>query len=296
MTEVIPPTLTLYYLPDAKSPKGAEQVFFGYCLDVMLYGFLTAQVYLYYLAFPSDKKITKAVVYFVYAMGSIQTAFAMRDFAVLFATPLGDIFTAGNMYIFGFTWFTVPISSSLVAVTVQLFYARRIYMISKIKSVTSIVSILALAQLGLGIFTSFNMYYMENFPAQYQCTSLFCFPGISGMAWGFVGALCDLIIAIFMFVYISKQTRQTSRVMQQSVVKIKRLTLETGFLTAVASICYLLTAFFDLNSAFIIPGLTLSKLYGNSILAMLNNRMVFGNGRYTSHTVMISIHEPDITT
>lgn len=109
------------------------------------------------------------------------------------------------------------------------------------------------------------MYYMENFPAQYQCTSLFCFPGISGMvsilgsskidrnsyllkAWGFVGALCDLIIAIFMFVYvsffcssrcvdlrgvcqISKQTRQTSRVMQQSVVKIKRLTLETGFLT-----------------------------------------------------------------
>lgn len=61
-------------------------------------------------------------MYFVYAMGSIQTALAMRDFAVLFATPLGDIFIAGNMYKFGFTWFTVPISSSLGA----LFFPEKI--------------------------------------------------------------------------------------------------------------------------------------------------------------------------
>ncbi|KAF5363558.1 hypothetical protein D9756_000952 [Leucocoprinus leucothites] len=112
--------------------KSIRPAIFGYCFDVLLYGFLTVQVYLYYLAFPNDKKVTKGSVYLVYAIGSIQTAFALRDFYELFCGVPGGLVQLEDLpglHKFGFMWLTIPVSSALVAVTVQLFYAQRIWII-----------------------------------------------------------------------------------------------------------------------------------------------------------------------
>ncbi|KAJ3561127.1 hypothetical protein NP233_g10388 [Leucocoprinus birnbaumii] len=156
-------------------PVDTRPAFFGYCFDIILYGLLTVQVYLYYLAFPNHKRTTKATVWFVYAVGSIQTFVALRDFLVMFCekSPEGyirlskegrpSVLNAPTMHTFGLMWLTVPTSSSIVAVTVQLFYAHRMYTISANESVTTCVIILALGQLGCGIFSAATSYGLTWF-------------------------------------------------------------------------------------------------------------------------------------
>ncbi|KAF5363562.1 hypothetical protein D9756_000956 [Leucocoprinus leucothites] len=136
--------------------------FFGYCFDILLYGFLTVQVYLYHLAFPNNGILTKMAVYLVYIIGSIQTIFALRDFYELFCFP-GRLVQAkpillSDLHAFGFMWLTIPVSSALVAVTVQLFYAQRIWIVSHSKGIALTVAFLALAQLGCGIFSAIVTY------------------------------------------------------------------------------------------------------------------------------------------
>ncbi|KAF5364212.1 hypothetical protein D9756_000925 [Leucocoprinus leucothites] len=327
MSEILPsdfPTreitgeITAYIDPN-EIFKIKHAALFGYCFDILLYGFLTVQVYVYYLAFSKDKKLTEATVYLVYTIGSIQTAFALRDFHELFCIPgltlrlvqvvhtkqvtlVSDI---SDLHAFGFMWLTIPVSSALVAVTVQLFYAQRIWIVSHLKSITLIVALLALAQLGCGIFSAIIVYrLLPPLPPEISPSSVLMeitiFNGriVNGLVWGCIGGLCDLVIAVFMFVYISKQTKGTSRTTQKSLLQIKRLFLETGLLTVIAAVSYIMLSTFTspTPTSYMVPGLLLSKLYSNSMLAVLNNRLLIDKGRYASHTTGVSFYEPSVAT
>ncbi|KAF5364187.1 hypothetical protein D9756_000921 [Leucocoprinus leucothites] len=239
MSEVLPSKFTtgeireVTVYTDLNWSLGIRQLaLFGYCFDILLYGFLTVQVYLYHLAFPKDKRLTKIAVYLVYTIGSIQTAFALRDFHELFCIPgalayvepnlLSDDTDDSDLHTFGFMWLTIPVSSALVAVTVQLFYAQRIWIISHSKIITLTVAFLALAQLGCGIFSAIVAYGILP-PSPGVLITVKTRSGIGTIVnmlvsasynniailevtiirkvWSLVGALCDLVIAVFMFVY-----------------------------------------------------------------------------------------------
>lgn len=71
---------------------------------------------LYYLAFPNDGRWTKAIVYFAYIIGTIQTGFALRDFYVLFCTSEVKLLMEPwnfDTHRFGFMWFTIPVGGAL---------------------------------------------------------------------------------------------------------------------------------------------------------------------------------------
>jgi hypothetical protein len=117
---------------------------FAYCLDVLLYGILTVQICecmtfswkisyidhpcpqdIYYLSFPNDRRVTKATVIFVYGVGTIQTAFALRDFHTLFCipwpqpdpSPFAKTWTWRG---FGYMWLTIPLSGASGALVFHL--------------------------------------------------------------------------------------------------------------------------------------------------------------------------------
>ncbi len=99
---------------------------------------------LYYLAFPKDRKFTKRLVYGIYIIEFVQTMFFTHDAFAMFGYGFGDIETLTRMY---FGWLTVPIMSGigayrivcsfplLITTTVayigQVFYACRIFVLSK---------------------------------------------------------------------------------------------------------------------------------------------------------------------
>ncbi|KAF9448369.1 hypothetical protein P691DRAFT_704986 [Macrolepiota fuliginosa MF-IS2] len=273
-------------------------VLFGYCLDIFLYGVLTVQTYLYYLAFPKDRWQVKLIVYFLYIVGTLQTAFALRDFYALFCTSAGSnelelvLLTESNaLQEFGFIWFTVPVCSTLAAAVSQLFYAYRIYRLSSGKVVTAIICVLAVLQFTCGIISSATAYGRHNLENTFGALGIF----LNAIVWGTVGGFCDVLIAIYMFYFLSKQLSRLPRRTQVPLTKIKRLLLETGVLTAVMAINYTILSVFVNNNWYMIPGLSLSKLYSNSMLVLLNNRFTITGGRNTppSDFDIVSYHHSD---
>lgn len=70
---------------------------------------LTLPPGLYYLAFPYDRAILKAVVYMVVAIGTLQTGLALHDFHALFCTN-DYLSKLSDPHNFGFMWLTIPTS------------------------------------------------------------------------------------------------------------------------------------------------------------------------------------------
>ncbi|KIL71301.1 hypothetical protein M378DRAFT_211073, partial [Amanita muscaria Koide BX008] len=62
----------------------------GNLINWLLHGVLTVQVYLYYLAFPNDRKWTKAAVYTVYILETIQVIGLGIALLMIAATVSGD--------------------------------------------------------------------------------------------------------------------------------------------------------------------------------------------------------------
>ncbi|KAF9451797.1 hypothetical protein P691DRAFT_662504, partial [Macrolepiota fuliginosa MF-IS2] len=249
---------------------------------------------IYYLAFPQDRWQVKSIVYFVYGVGTIQTVFALRDFYILFCILGGNMPTGHDLRAFGFMWFTIPVSSALVAVVSQLFYAHRIYIISNKKWITTIVSVLAILQFICGVVSAATVYNTGQ-----DLTNIFGRVGalVNAVIWGYIGMVCDLIIMVYMFRFLSKQLTRASRDTQVSLTKMKRILLETGILTAAMAAAYVImsTLISVFSGWFIILGLSLNKLYGNSILVLLNNRFTIFGGRNAPHPDfdIVSYHRSD---
>ncbi|KAF9443633.1 hypothetical protein P691DRAFT_808695 [Macrolepiota fuliginosa MF-IS2] len=230
----------------------------------------------------------------------MQTAFALRDFYTLFCTSFGNLSWNINPRRFGFMWFTIPVSDTLVAVIVQLFYAYRIWTISRQKIITVVVSVSAITQFVCGIITAATDYNQVRDDA----VASFAVSLVDIIAWGTVGGLCDVLIAIYMFYFLSKQLSRVPRRTQVPLTRIKRLLLETGILTAAMATGYTaLSVLENLRSNwnwFVIPGLSLSKLYSNSMLVLMNNRATITGGRNApqSDLDVVSFHcseRPDTT-
>ncbi|XP_006459755.1 hypothetical protein AGABI2DRAFT_142196 [Agaricus bisporus var. bisporus H97] len=208
---------------------------------------------LYYIAFPNDKKITKAIVAFVYSIDTAQTFLALYDFYQSFCVnKYSFILNQDNTT---HLWLTIPFTGTL---SMYCDHTTTIFFLG-IPLNSSIL-----------IYTNLTVYY----------------------GWGSVGMVCDLVIAVYMSWFLTKQMRRSpSRKTQVMVTRIKRLVLETGLLTAsvpraqcnpAAAFAATFTVLLVLTghyATFAIPGLTLGKLYSNSILVLLNNRFTIEGGR-----------------
>lgn len=68
---------------------------------------------LYYIAFPNDRKVTKAIVGFVYSVGTIQTLVALHDFYKSFCVIDSSAVLFDDAVFNSFMWLTIPLSSTL---------------------------------------------------------------------------------------------------------------------------------------------------------------------------------------
>ncbi|KAM6493084.1 hypothetical protein JOM56_011218 [Amanita muscaria] len=201
---------------------------------------------LYYLAFPNDKTRTKAVVYTAYIL---ETVHVIGLGIILLLIVAGGSAYAGP-YIFDpsldYRWsiqaLLINLVGGLLPLIAQGFYARRIRIITQKN--------LAVLQLFAAILTAV----------------------ISAMIliWLWIGltVINDLIIT-FMMVRSLLKEKPLSNDTKSKIVRLVRLIIATGLLTAIL--------------------MFIPKLYGNSILVMMNNRMTIRNPRDVTPN-MISIN------
>ncbi|KAF8873062.1 hypothetical protein CPB84DRAFT_1895644, partial [Gymnopilus junonius] len=261
----------------------------GYLLHWGLFGSLSTQVYLYFLAFPSDRRWTQVLVYGLYTAELIQTVLLTQTAFFSFATGFGN-FNAINEE--GTLWFSVPIMNSAIASVVQVFYAYRIQILAQSYIVPSIIVLLSFVQLAGGIATGIIAHQSRLF-TEFLNTRLYIATGVS--FWNGGSALCDVIIAAGMTYYLSKQKtlwKQTRRIVQ----KLIRLVIETGTLTgniywkhrdaatiAIINLILLLPPvkpdYFQTTSGI------LGKMYSITMMVLLNNRMKIVGSETTTELI-----------
>ncbi|KAK0196027.1 hypothetical protein F5146DRAFT_1175969 [Armillaria mellea] len=237
----------------------------GYLLHWGLFGTLSVQLYLYYLAFPKDNKFTKYLVYGIYIVELVQTMFVTHDAFAIFGYGFGDIDALTGMH---FDWLTIPLMSAVVACVGHAFYAYRLAILSRSRIVPACVICVSLTSSVAAIITSVDAFQEGDFTKVHNRKT-----SIAVGIWLGSSALCDIVIAL---IHSNTGFRQT-RIL---VTKLIRLTIETGSVTAV-------TASFDLifffvsphQAAFLTPAIILPKLYANTVYMVLNSRIRIMGGR-----------------
>ncbi|PBK88496.1 hypothetical protein ARMGADRAFT_1167961 [Armillaria gallica] len=248
----------------------------GYLLNWGLFGTLSVQLYLYYLAFPKDRQFIKYLVYGIYIVEFVQTILVSHDAFAMFGYGFGDLDALTEVH---FNWLIVPIMSAVIACVGQSFYAYRIYILSRSRIVPAFVICVSLTSFVAAIITGVYMFQASNITElNEQKTSIFI--GVSCVGY----AMCDIVIAICMTYYLMRHNTSfpQTRIL---ITKLIRLTIETGSLTAVVALATLILFFpFPHQTFYATAGLVISKLYSNTIYMVLNSRFRIIGGRdiYTS--------------
>ncbi|KAK0498681.1 hypothetical protein EDD18DRAFT_1375594 [Armillaria luteobubalina] len=250
----------------------------GFLLNWGLLGTLSVQLYLYYLAFPNDRRFIKYLVYGIYVIEFAQTMFATHDAFATFGYGFGDMDVLDRL---NFSWLAVPVMSAVAAGVGQVFYAYRIFIVSNSRIIPifiiciSLTSSVAALITGVYSFRAGDLTGMDN-------QRMYIIAGI----WCGASALCDILIAICMTYYLMHRTTNFRRT-RILVTNIIRLTIETGSVTAVvALLTFILFIAFPHQSFHTAPALLLPKLYANAVYIVLNSRFRIVGGRDTYESAM----------
>ncbi|TFK84677.1 hypothetical protein K466DRAFT_216259 [Polyporus arcularius HHB13444] len=248
----------------------------GMFFNWSLQGILTIQCYFYHLWFPRDPLWLKALVYGLLIWEWVQTGLITDVAFENFVYNYGD---HAALVAFHNTWFSVTIMSAIASGVIQGYFAWRILMVGRSKLLTTGIVFMSFAQMCVGIAGGVMLKVVD--PAASEASAVT--PVIS--AWLAGAAFVDIVIAISMTILL---VRAKSGIVQSDdmINRLVRLVVETGTLTAAVAIADLVcfTAFSDtlLHEC---PALVLPKLYTNSLMASLNNRVFMR--RITDGTIAV---------
>ncbi|TCD70841.1 hypothetical protein EIP91_001532 [Steccherinum ochraceum] len=257
-----------------------------------LFGMLTVQLYIYHLAFRTDRVHIKTLVFGIYILELVQLVLVTRDGFAIFAAQWGEFEHLGDIRLL---WFSMPIMTGLVSCPVQLFYAWRLYGLSKNLFVTGTVVLAAILQFAFAIWDGIEVHAAGNLQAGTSegrpkyTASAHCRSRSHKIIHRHIAAtvLCDLLITVFMTFYLWRaKTQITISRTNDLLSRLIRYTVETGLITSTFAV--LEAIFFATSRNTLLYALCLGvvpKLYSNSLLAVLNSRLRFSNGQIAAADV-----------
>jgi len=262
----IPPTIVQFTGP----------LLLGHLFNWALFGVLSVQVYIYYLGFPKDRLLPKCLVVFAYILELVQIVLATRDAFRTFGPGWGDMEVLDQV---AWIWFSIPVMSSIISFTVQMFFAWRIWILSRKVWIPIAVVIISTIQAVSGIWTGTHAHFIADFTQVEKHDSKTTAVWLGGTA------LCDVIITVSMIYYLTT-ARTGFRATNAILVKIVRVTVETGLVCSTFAILDLsLFLSFENNYYHMVMCIALSKLYSNSLLVALNSRVRIVGGRSNGPSV-----------
>ncbi|KAI0000817.1 hypothetical protein BJV74DRAFT_116020 [Russula compacta] len=247
----------------------AAPTLFGEVWNWALYGVLAVQVYVYNYNFPEDRKVIKVLVYSLFFIETLQTAMSGADLYYWFVSGFGQIdrLTHPNL-----AAFDVPIVEVVIAVTVQYFFAYRVWVLSNKKSwwLYLVVSVSSLASAAGALMGATYAFIHDRFLSGEMLR-------VASFTWLIGNAVADILITASMLYYLTRRRTAGDGYFSDNVLsKIIRLTVETNLMTCTVGVIALLLAFvYPDKDWYDCPIAILGKLYSNTLLVSLNNRVSF---------------------
>jgi len=231
-----------------------------------LFGVLVVQIYVYSYNFPEDRRQIKLMVYGVFLLETLQTALDGADLYYWFASGFGNIDHLTSPYA---TPFDVPMTETLVSLTVQLFFMYRIMVLSQKRSWWLCVFILlcsivgGIAAFSAGVYTHIHGKYATG-----RILKMLVLTWVTG------NTISDLLITSALIFYLVRRRTREDYLSGHAVVSIVRLLVETNIVTTIVSFATLLIVFlYPDNNWFVCPAFMIGKVYSNTLLVSLNNRI-----------------------
>ncbi|OBZ66362.1 hypothetical protein A0H81_13584 [Grifola frondosa] len=236
----------------------------GSYLATMLYGLTTHQTYRYFRLYATDGWSLKSMVICLWLLDSFHTIIVMHTCYYYLVTSYAK---PENLLIGVWSTKLVVAITSIVTVVSHLFLTRRVYLLGNRSIVlATIIIILALARLGFGLATSIEAFVQSTFTGFAKYTWLICSSFGSAV-------LSDALITIALCVFLHRS--RTGHKRSDSVIDVLMVyTINTGLFTGnlftlVALIC---AATMPHNLIYFAVYIIVSKMYTNSLLAVLNSR------------------------
>jgi len=245
----------------------AAPLLFGVLWNWTLYGVLVVQIYVYSYNFSEDRKSLKILVYAIFLFETLQTALSGADLYYWFVSGFGNLDHLRDPYV---SAFDNPIMGSIITGTVQFFFAYRVWVLSDKKAWWYCVVIVVFSAINTvsafagGIYSHITRKFIN--PQRLRIIALACGVGSS--------ATDCLIVAAMLFYLARPRNAEIGPFSNHAVVKILRLTVETNILTATCGIiAVLMVIIFPDEIYYTCPTAILGKLYSNTLLVSLNNRI-----------------------
>ncbi|KAH8995386.1 hypothetical protein EDB92DRAFT_1943366 [Lactarius akahatsu] len=239
-----------------------------------LYGVLVVQLYVYSYNFPGDRTSLKLLVYSVFLIETLQTALTGADLYYWLVSGFGNLERLTSPHLSGFD---VPIIGSIVSLAVQFFFVYRIWVLSGRSSwfliVCVIICLCSITAAVAACYGGVYVYLHKKFVSGRVLKVL-------ALTWLSGNALGDILIAGSMLFHLGRRRSEGGgNFSDHALSKVVRLTVETNVLTTtVGIISLLMVAIFPDKRWFTCPTAILGKLYSNTLLVSLNNRISLREG------------------
>ncbi|KIM55390.1 hypothetical protein SCLCIDRAFT_30436 [Scleroderma citrinum Foug A] len=222
----------------------------GVAINILLYGIMVTQMYLYYSTYKSDHLWVKLFVAFLFLADTVNTLF---DFVYIYQSLV-------NHFVFA----TDPVMTGIISGSVQLFFAWRIYVLTKNWLVVLAVVLLSVAGFLGSVGATIGVRIVPVF-VQFQKFEVIVIIWLAGEA------CADVIITTALVLHLRNQ-KSGFPPTDDVIDRVIRLTMQTGLLTslwATTDLVLYLTLTSGLHLLFNVP---LAKLYTNSLMSSLNAR------------------------
>ncbi|KAH9916815.1 uncharacterized protein B0H18DRAFT_1214951 [Fomitopsis serialis] len=245
-----------------------------------LLGVLTLQCYSYYDNFNrTDRLSLKFLVLSVFIYEWVQTGLITAAAMQIYVYDYGNVI---SVLAFHNTWFSATIMCGLISAVVQIFFAWRIFKLSRSPvlggSMAAFIVALAVVQTIACIITGVKE------KAEGIASALHGQLLTVAILWLGGTVVVDVLIAVCMtYLLLRRKTGISST--DALINRMVRLVVETGTLTASLSILVLITANIrPLHETLVYqaPALILTKMYSNTFLTNLNSRVYLR--KYTQST------------
>ncbi|PBK97733.1 hypothetical protein ARMGADRAFT_1076192 [Armillaria gallica] len=289
-------------MPKTPAEVAHGPMLIGFVFNVLLYGIMIAQIYLYYVTYKKDKTWMKAYVAVLFFADTLNTVFDFvymyRSLIVHFGKLITKWFTntanrsSGDVAFLGnadWVFATDPALTGIIAAMVQVFFAWRVKVLTNNHWFVSIIILASLAGGSGGIATAVEVGIQPQFTLFRNFKSVVilwlaseCFADIFItviMVWHlFFACLCSNRDA-YNFQRKHKTGFQAS---DELVDRVIRLTMQTGLITSVCATLDLIFYLVDPTGTHLIFNFPLCKLYTNSMMSSLNSRGGWKFGRDTT--------------
>ncbi|KII90547.1 hypothetical protein PLICRDRAFT_537061 [Plicaturopsis crispa FD-325 SS-3] len=234
----------------------------GTFLNVLLYGVMITQTFLYYTTYKQDRMWLKLFVGLLFLADTINSTFDAVYIYQSLVVHFADVpYLAKADWVFG----TDPAMTGLIGTLVQLFFAWRVKVLNR-KRIDIVVLIVVLAMAGAlcSVGTSIAISRIPNF-TDFQKFKVVV------IVWLVCSALCDVIITLALVLHLRRHKTRFAAT-DDIVNRIIRATVQTGLLTAVWATVDLIVFLVNPTGLHLIFNVPLSKLYTNSLMSSMNAR------------------------